>query len=490
MVRLEPQSPAADAARARRARLLEALSEQPEEPSAGEEPLAANPQDPPQVEPRPGGATASRPEDPSPPRAEGRGFLLWLAVAKAYDDEDLPALKLAIEALQAAEPEAHYSAAALGLQAFLAEDFAGARDLLAPLERDPELAKAAEEAHLWRPQRALVRAAFYSKDYELARAVALRFSDQQRAIWLLLIDGPFAAEFPLTAPGLTSFSPEGNYRVLSNVGITAAELTKLERELRAQDPPKRARVQDKIRKGHKLLGTLGEVLDKAYLAYNKLLQAERRKEVYPSVYVFRDREGFANFGRAIGIGSTENALGYYMPSYRILVFYEQTEDVKLGLSRDTVETLLHEAFHQWMHLQMDDAPAWLNEGMAEYFSIGAKIGRRSLEYAVVPERYPSRLSNIRDALKGVFDPPWGARRLLRADHSTFMTAGQAAVNYAHAWSLVHYLGATKPRRKLLVSYFQALRGGATRLEAFDQVFGALDLDALDADWKRYVLALK
>lgn len=493
VVALAPRSPEANKARSARRRVAQRALEASEPEVEVEDPLKPEAPDPDPADRRPSDPVTSSERD-KPKVVEVQpipsGFALWSPVCKAYDDLDLPALERAVAALLEKVKEGHYPLAAKGLLAFAKEDFVAARDFLAPLQTDEKLRQAAKS--LYRPWRALVRAAFYTKRYELAREVAVGLSsERQRKIWLLLIDGPFAAEYPLSSPGLTTISPEGNYRVMADVGVTDKELRALEKKMRgAGSPAKLKRLQDKLRKGHKTLGTLGEVLDKAFMAYGKLLKVKERKAVYPTVYVFKDREGFAEFGRAIGIGSTENALGYYMGYYRILVFFEHTEDVNVGLSRDTVETLLHEAFHQWIHLHVRRTPAWFNEGMAEYFSLGAKITRKKLAYAVVPQRYPSRLSNIQDALRGASytTKPWTFKRLARSDHSTFMT--NAGVNYAHSWSMVHYLGSSAKGRKLLVSYFKALAAGASRKEAFDQVFGEADLEALDADWKRYALNLK
>ncbi|MBL4845464.1 MAG: DUF1570 domain-containing protein, partial [Planctomycetes bacterium] len=487
VVSLAPRSEAAKKARSARRRLREKIIEDGGTPP-DESPLPPDPNKKIPIIPKTGPSS----ERPPPVAARPSDLRLWYNVVAAYDKRDMPALEKAVAALVEGIPKGHYPAAAKGLLAFAKDDFVGARDHLAPLQTDKALRAAAGGVGMSRPQRALVRSAFFTKRYELARAVALGMDERRRDIWVLLIDGPFKDQYPLASAGLTKISSAGKYRVMADVGVTPGELKAQEKEMRrrGKTPARLAALQRKLRKSHRLLRTLGDVLDKASLAYNKLLKVTNPTVLCPTVYVFRDREGFADFGQAIGIGRTENALGYYMPSYRILVFYEQTEDVKLGLSRDTVETLLHEAFHQWLHLYVKERPAWLNEGMAEYFSIGAKISRKRLEYAVVPERFPSRLSNIRDALRANDGArrPWSFRRLLRSDHRTFMT--HAGVNYAHSWSLIHYLGSNARGRKLLVTYFRALKSGASRIEAFDQVFGDLDLTAIEASWKSYVLNLK
>ena len=417
---------------------------------------------------------------------------LWLLAASAFDRSDRLALEKLETAIDNKSPTSVYAPAAKGLLAFLHDDFTAARKALEPLHSDPKLRAASKAAGLIRPAEVLVRVAFYTKHYKLAREVAAGLRDPaERRVWTLLVDGPFASEFPNLYPALTTLSPDKRYRVISDVGITGSELDRLESEMAAAGSPAKLDAQQrKLRKSHKLLGTIAEILDKAALAYGKLLPTKDGQDVFPTVYVFKDRVGFAKFGRDIGIGSTENALGYYMSDYRILVFYEETEDVKLGLSRNTVETLLHETFHQWVHLHLKDVPPWFNEGMAEYFSLGAKIGRKSLEYAVLPQRNPSRLTNIRDALRGEYAKPWTLRELMRADQRTFMMPSQSAVNYAHAWSLVHYLGATPKRRRLLRGYFKALLSGLDARAAYTKVFGRLDMNAMQADWKDYVLTVK
>ena len=169
------------------------------------------------------------------------------------------------------------------------------------------------------------------------------------------------------------------------------------------------------------------------------------------------------------------------------MFFERSGRPELTV--ETVEVLLHEAFHQWLDLHIAAAPTWFNEGMAEFFAIGGKISRKSLEFGNVPTRHPSRLDNIRSALGGSLSKPWPLSRLLLADHSSFMET-HGAVNYAHSWSFVHYLGMHPGRRKLLVRYFKELVGGADQQAAFDAVFGALDLKKIEQDWRAYVLGLK
>jgi hypothetical protein len=223
---------------------------------------------------------------------------------------------------------------------------------------------------------------------------------------------------------------------------------------------------------------------------------EPRERIVPSVYVFSSKAGFATFTQALGLGSTENTLGYYSPTWRILCFYEEVPPARrasgAALSGDTMETLLHETFHQWLALYVKRAPHWFNEGLAEYFGF-SEITPEGLRYGLVPTRHPSRLDNLRQALtrQNGLSEPLPLRTLLRADRDAFMDPAQCAVNYAHAWSVAHFLGASRGGRKLIKDYFLALRDGKDLDGAFDAVFaGKIDLEQLEREWRAHVDGLR
>ena len=137
---------------------------------------------------------------------------------------------------------------------------------------------------------------------------------------------------------------------------------------------------------------------------------------------------------------------------------------------------------------MQDAPHWFNEGLAEYFGI-AEMTAKEYRYGQLPKSTPSRLSNIRDALSGQFPfQPFSLSELLRADSQRW---GQhTAVNYAHAWSVCHFFGSSPRGRRILRDYFKALRRGLTIDACYEEVFGSLDIEALERSWRAYVGKLR
>jgi hypothetical protein len=308
----------------------------------------------------------------------------------------------------------------------------------------------------------------------------------------VLIDGPFRGRFPHAADALETFSPDGRYRVITDLGLTSADLEALEAKLgEAATPAEHERAVARAVRAHRGLLEVASTMEKAFKAYSKLFD-EPAPDVYPTVYVFGRQSDFGAFSRALDVGSTENLLGYYLPGHRVLVFFDQQDGHRDGgrvLTQETQETLLHETFHQWLHLYVEDAPPWFNEGMAEYFGI-SQITESGLRYGLVPETHPSRLDNIRWSLSGQISPrPLSLEALLRADHETFMRGNQAAVNYAHAWSFVHQLASSQAGRKALRDYFRALRSGGAD-DAFRAVFARQDLAALEREWRDYVGTLR
>jgi len=452
----------------------------------------------PSVEPAPAPAdpepAASDPEDDATRTADLSDALGALAlldeVFAAYDEEDAARLGEATTAvadgLGEEAPEAY---AARGLACHLDKDWEGTI-------RELEQAEGVDD---WRIRRALAHAAFVTGRYDKAGELIADadpenpFDLPEAELLTTLIEGPFRRDYPHAAPALERVTDEGHYRVITDMGLSLDELDDLEARLAAADEAERTTLIERARKRHRGLHELAGTMDKAYDAYAKLFgQLERSGDVVPTVYVFSDRSKFDAFSRRLNVGSTENTLGYYMPAYRILVFYDMAEggraNSKSLFSAETMNVLLHETFHQWIHLYVDDAPHWFNEGLAEYFGI-SRLTPKGLHYGLVPTSHPSRLSNIRQSLRGGYGrDPLSLRELITASPEQFMS-GMAAINYAQAWSFVHYLGSSKGGEQILRDYFHALRDGADRQEAYRAAFGDVDMDALHDGWRAYVFAL-
>jgi hypothetical protein len=102
-------------------------------------------------------------------------------------------------------------------------------------------------------------------------------------------------------------------------------------------------------------------------------------------------------------------------------------------SSSTWHVIQHEGFHQFAHAVIGgNLPAWLNEGLAEYFGEGIFTGDGMIT-GVVP---PSRLKRIQDGIRN---------RRFKSIQSMMLLSGERwnaemdGTNYDMAWSMVHFL---------------------------------------------------
>lgn len=454
----------------------------PPPPAWATAPPAETPAEPPTVTPTPDAlpAPTERPASADAP-ASADVWSLYLEAYPLFDAEDAPGVAAVLARLERAAPDAPETHAVRGFHLSLTGRHAEAAQALARATKVDDV----------RVPSTFVRSAFLSASYDEARAAVPRLEPDERAEWLTLLDGPFRRGAPLAAGACETLSPERRYRVVSDVGV---DLVRLEARLAQAKPEERDELVARARRGNRALNEIADIMDKAAKAYGNLLSVEPRERVVPTVYVFSSKAGFSAFSQALGMGSTERTLGYYAPYWRILCFYEEVARKSGGgaLSPETMETLLHETFHQWLHLYVSRAPHWFNEGLADYFGF-SEITAEGLRYGLLPTHHPSRLDNLRSALTrgSGYPPPLPLPTLLRADRATFMDPAQSSVNYAHAWSFVHFLAASRGGRKVIKDYFLALRDGKDLEGAFMAVFGGkLDLDQLEREWRAHVDGLR
>lgn len=111
------------------------------------------------------------------------------------------------------------------------------------------------------------------------------------------------------------------------------------------------------------------------------------------------------------------------------------------------EDLRHEVSHCYLHAVVPNLPLWLDEGLAEYFEVGAS--RRGLNR--------THLDFLRAQLRdGSWQPNLSRMETLRS------AATMTQVDYAESWAWVHFLlqgGVDK--RELLTDYLSELRQGKT-----------------------------
>lgn len=228
-------------------------------------------------------------------------------------------------------------------------------------------------------------------------------------------------------------------------------------------------------------------------------------------------------------GGPPNTGGYWHPGNEELVFFDYTQTMKTMDSKakrslgnrkltdeDTLLVLYHEAFHQYIYYAVGEvAPHdWFNEGYGDYFS-GADVSSGGKVTKVEPSSWRIHLAKDMCEYGEGFVP---LAELLRAERAVFYNPARIRFFYAGAWSFLYFLRTSKevaahPQwSQLLTVYFDTMKqtyqqllaepgakasleqkqvaGFEARKAALTKMLAGLDLAALEAAWRKYVVEMK
>ncbi len=160
-------------------------------------------------------------------------------------------------------------------------------------------------------------------------------------------------------------------------------------------------------------------------------------------------------------------------------------------AEEVLRTLYHEGFHQFMYYMISrDAPIWLNEGLAEYFSEATWNGK-GFETGLVPS---SRLHLVQEALRSGTYVRLRTLFALSSDewlYNVRMDRRRASLYYSQSWAVVQFLihadgGRYQP---MLKAFMKAVSEGKDQEEAFAEVFGP-NVEAFEKGWGMYMMSLR
>ena len=157
-------------------------------------------------------------------------------------------------------------------------------------------------------------------------------------------------------------------------------------------------------------------------------------------------------------GAPSGVVGYYVPAARDLHFFYDRDR-----HRFTIDVMLHECNHMLTHMINPGVwyPAWVGEGMAEYYGASEwnprtkkmKVGGiQSARLCVLWSQVKVTEREKKKAEEKGEDPPnkWqGLRDLINCDRIN-------AIQYSWAWSLCHFLLSDPQYSKNFKKYFVAL----------------------------------
>ncbi|HVR30964.1 MAG TPA: DUF1570 domain-containing protein [Thermoanaerobaculia bacterium] len=181
------------------------------------------------------------------------------------------------------------------------------------------------------------------------------------------------------------------------------------------------------------------------------------------VFVFSSEETFSRYAPRSSDGGPVAVSGFFLT-------HPHGDFIAVGgaVSRDARRVLYHEALHRFVHHHLPQAPLWLNEGLAEFYST-LEVGR---DVAWVGRPVPEHLARLdREGRRPL-------EELLAVDSAEHVhQGGRLPAFYAESWALVHYLLAGDGGRAAIARYTGLLRSGEDPAEAFVTTFG--DLRAID-----------
>ncbi|MDB4965344.1 MAG: hypothetical protein JWN44_1033 [Myxococcales bacterium] len=154
----------------------------------------------------------------------------------------------------------------------------------------------------------------------------------------------------------------------------------------------------------------------------------------------------------------------------------------------------HELTHRFLDHRLRWTPAWLEEGLAEYYST-LKVDGKDATVGSLPNTKILRVDIhlISSLVQGMADDRVDldqvptVEELLTADYATFHQPGRELAFYAGAWTFVHMMlngpHAYAPR---FTRFLDMLANGATPPEAWRDCFWGVPLSRLERQFKTYV----
>lgn len=238
--------------------------------------------------------------------------------------------------------------------------------------------------------------------------------------------------------------------------------------------------------GYRVLMTVANAMEQMNVFYRRFHRFHEDGKGIPvaGVHIFRTYEEYKTIGNA----PTDWAGGHWDGSKVVTFDHRQGGD---GSLRDTLQTLFHEASHQFTSLAGGSAvPAWLNEGMASFFEGTKLLSNGRIEWNLLA---PGRLYPLAEDLES--DSPHTLEQVITGQVEDYR------VYYPWGWGIVYYLYNAEDDdgrllyRDRLAEYFQEYHT-PNHLERFDQYFvsgggveGVRTLEDFEQRFRAYIRRL-
>ena len=175
---------------------------------------------------------------------------------------------------------------------------------------------------------------------------------------------------------------------------------------------------------------------KIYELYNNLLGIKSTDSLELKVKIFGDRNEFDAY-RSLVAPRLENATGFYSGATREAALWRHDTPEQL------LSVLTHEASHAIMHFKIGYAPAWIQEGFAEYFD-SMRIYGQTIQVPLDKAWHEKLITATKDDRMPDFES-----FLQMSDNEFYSSKDNNHLNYAVAWSLIYFWMENERGRDLL-----------------------------------------
>lgn len=204
----------------------------------------------------------------------------------------------------------------------------------------------------------------------------------------------------------------------------------------------------------------------------RLLKANLTSSTPTTVVVFKSQSAYQQF-------APPNTAGYFQSG-------PDMNYIALSAERNPndphpLSTIFHEYVHFLVRNNLQDVPAWFNEGLAEYYSVLEVEGddrKVQIGLPIGQHLYALRQQKLLPL-----------KTLFAVDHSSpyYNEKNKQSVFYAQSWALVHYLllGNDAKRQPQFATFINLLINNKGVEEAFQQAF-QMDFVMLEKELKEYI----
>ncbi|MBI2922257.1 MAG: DUF1570 domain-containing protein [Planctomycetes bacterium] len=315
-----------------------------------------------------------------------------------------------------------------------------------------------------------------------------------------VIEGPYRKRWPHAWKKLEYTGKLGHYQVISDVGVTAAGMDKIEAEaakINPADGVQKFKLEQLCKPSADLVNVYNmlELTRKEYMKLSGMTEAQWPKGKVCRVFFLGNQQEFLDFAKAAGDDDThESTLGFFDPNFKYIQLYNREGGGWVcGIGTETLDTFWHEGWHQFFDVLTTQRPDWINEGLAEFVGKGdvSEDGSRLTLGTLVKSRgdFVTRYERIKEVVTALRHVPF--RDFFRCDGDKW-EAGDVLAHYAQAWAVVYYAlrGDNEAFRKDFRKLFAEIVKGTAWADAVKAVFPDGKLDEYEKKWISYIERLE